>query len=120
MRWWRIERRLSNEGRFYLYMVFTIAVVAYIVVPWATQFFGGFGGYNPAYYEPRDFERQDYIGRSPDIGRSPFESVFFSQFYPNWWQVALKLLLLFLVGFLWFVTYSSSSFGGSGPRSRRR
>ena len=114
VRWWRIERRLSHEGRFYLYMVFTIAVVAYIVVPWVTQFFGGFGGYNPAYYEPRDFERQDYIGRSP------LENMFFGQFYPNWWRIALKLLLLFLVGFLWFATYSSASFVGSGPRSRRR
>lgn len=114
IQWWRIERLFFRNGRFYLYMVFTIAVVAYILVPWVTQFFGDFGGYNSAAYEPKDFERTEWLKRTQ------FENDFFGQFYPNWLQGALKLLLLVLIGLLWLVAYSSSSFKGSRSRSTRR
>jgi ABC-type maltose transport system permease subunit len=115
IRWWRIERQLSRGGRFYLYTIFTIAVVAYIVVPWVIQIFASFSEYNPAYYEPKDFERGKQLEKTPFI-----TDVLSGQFYPEWWKEALKLLLLVLVGALWFVTYSSSSFKGPGRRSSSR
>jgi hypothetical protein len=65
-------------------------------------------------YEPKDFARADRLERSQ------LENNFFGQFYPTWWQTALKLALLFLVGFLWLAAYSSSSFKGSRSRSTRR
>lgn len=114
IQWWRIERGFTRSGRFYLYMVFTIAVVAYIVVPWMAQLFDAITGYNPLDYEPKDFARADRLERSQ------LENNFFAQFYPTWWQTALKLALLFLVGFLWLVAYSSSSVKGSRSRSTRR
>ena len=86
--------------------MFTLVVVAYIVVPWIVELAETLGGYNPVYYEPKDVERQDYLRSLSGVRQTLFG-----------WDTTFKLLLLVLVGLLWLVA------GGSvwrGSRSSRR
>ena len=87
-------------------LIFTVLVVAYVVVPWIVGLVETIGGYAPAYYEPKDVERQDYLRSLPGVRQTLFG-----------WETTFKLLLLVLVGLLWLVA------GGSvwrGSRSSRR
>src|SRR2546428_11806817 len=57
------HRRFGYSERFHIAMIFTILVVAYVLVPPVVRFVEAISGYNPAYYEPKDFERQDWLRR---------------------------------------------------------
>src|SRR5207247_10134361 len=57
------HRRFGYSERFHIAMIFTILVVAYVLVPPVVRFVEAISGYNPAYYEPKDFERQDWLAR---------------------------------------------------------
>ena len=86
----RIRRWVRGPGRFYFSLVFTLVVVAYVAVPWIVQFVETIGGYNPTYYEPRDFEREEYLKSLP----ATYETFF-------GWETAFKLVLLVLAGLVW-------------------
>ncbi len=84
-----------------------MAVVAYVVVPWIVQLVETAGGYNPAYYEPKDLQREDYLKSLPaTVGG------FFG------WESAFKFLLLVLVGLVWLVAVPSAPWRGRGPSRR--
>jgi len=44
------HRRFGYSERFHLAMIFTILVVAYVLVPPVVRFVEAISGYNPAYY----------------------------------------------------------------------
>src|SRR5439155_24999441 len=58
-----LRRRLRRYDRFHLALVLTILVVAYVAVPRVVRFVDSVRGYDPAYYEPKDFERVAWIKR---------------------------------------------------------
>jgi hypothetical protein len=82
----------------YLAVMFTLVVVAYVVVPWIVQIAETLGGYNPADYEPKDAQRQDYLRSLPGVRQALFG-----------WETTFKLLLLVLVGVLWLIAVPRSS-----------
>ena len=84
-----------------------MAVVAYVVVPWIVQLVEGVGGYNPAYYEPKDLQREDYLKSLPPMTRGFFG-----------WETAFKLLLLVLVGLVWLVAVPAAPWRGRGGSRR--
>ncbi len=57
------HRRFGHHERFHLAVILTILVVAYVAVPRVVQYIDALRGYAPAYYEPKDFERQDWLSR---------------------------------------------------------
>jgi hypothetical protein len=87
-RWYR--RRFGRHGRFHLAVLLTIVVVTYLVVPWIADLVDAMRSFGPAYYEPKDFTRQDFISRHGlNVHASP----------P--WKVALNIALVFLVVLVW-------------------
>lgn len=107
LRWWRIRQWFERRGRLYLYLVLTMLVVAYVVVPWTVSFLETLRGYDPAYYEPRDPEREAHLSTQ----RATPEA-----FYG--WESAVKLVLLVLVGLLWLIAVSATPWGGARPFRR--
>lgn len=103
----RVGRWYRHRGRFYVALVATVVVVAYAVVPWIVELLETLGGYNPSYYEPKDLQRQDYLKSLPGLGQGFFG-----------WQTTFKLVLLVLVGLLWLIAVSGSSWRGSRPSRR--
>jgi hypothetical protein len=57
------HRRFGHNERYHLAVVFTILVVAWVAVPLVVQFVDAVRGNDPAYHEPKDFERQDWLKR---------------------------------------------------------
>jgi hypothetical protein len=49
-------------------VVVTIVVVAVVAVPPVVRWFDAAGGYNPAHYEPKDGDREDWL-RTRDFTR---------------------------------------------------
>ena len=49
----RYYRRFGYNERFFLAMIVTILVVAYVAVPLVVEFVDAVRGYDPAYYEPK-------------------------------------------------------------------
>ena len=94
----RIRRWVRRRGRLYLAVMFTLVVVAYIVVPWVVELAETLGGYNPAYYEPKDAQRQDYLRSLTGIRQVLLG-----------WETTFKLFLLVLVGLLWLIAVPRSS-----------
>jgi hypothetical protein len=67
---WRRSRRrylrwLGRGGRFYLAFAFTVAVVSYVAVPFVARVIDAIDDYNPIYYEPKDFAREEYLEQKP-------------------------------------------------------
>ena len=58
------HRHFGHHGRFHLAMVFTIFVVAYVVVPRVARLVESIAGYNPTAYEPKDSDRQRWLQES--------------------------------------------------------
>jgi hypothetical protein len=82
--------RFGRRGRIQIAVLLTIVVVTYLVVPWLTELVDAMRGYGPAYYEPKDFTRQDFIIRHGiKIDSVPA------------WKVALNVSLIFLVVLVW-------------------
>ncbi len=67
--------RFRHYDRFHLAVFLTIVVVAYVAVPQVVRFVDAVRGYDPAFYEPKDFERQAWIKRqvAPHAGREETE-----------------------------------------------
>src|SRR2546422_10197161 len=89
------HRRFGYSERFHLAVIFTILVVAYVAVPLVVRFVDAVRGYDPAYYEPKDFERQDWLKRQVVPTVLPRGS----------WEVVIAIILFLLVpvGCLQFV-----------------
>jgi len=101
------HRRFGYSERFHLAMIFTILVVAYVAVPPVVRFVEAISGYNPAYYEPKDFERQDWLGRQVVPAVLPGVS----------WEIAIDAVLFLLVAAVW-LTFVPARGARRRPRSR--
>ena len=86
----RLRRYCQRQGRFHFAVLLTIVVVTYLLVPWIVNLIDASRGYNPFYYEPKDFSRQDFIARHglPARSISP-------------WKVAVNVVLVFAVVVVW-------------------
>ncbi len=84
-----------------------MAVVAYAVVPWIVQLVEAVGGYNPAFYEPKDLQREDYLKSLPATAGGFFG-----------WETAFKFLLLVLVGIVWLIAVPAAPWRGRGGSRR--
>jgi len=86
----RLRRYCERRGRFYFAVLLTIVVVTYLLVPWIVNLIDASRGYNPFYYEPKDFSRQDFLARHglPASSMSP-------------WKVAVNVVLVFAVVVVW-------------------
>jgi hypothetical protein len=93
------QRRFAYHERFFLAMIVTILVVAYVAVPLVVEFVDAVRGYDPAYYEPKDFERQDWLRRQL-LPAVPGLS----------WEIVIDIVLFLLVAVVWltFVPARSS------------
>ena len=93
------HRHFGYHGRFHLAVVFTIFVVAYVVVPRVARLFESIAGYNPTVYEPKDSDRQRWLQESgpPVIGGLDWDTV-----------VGITLFLLVAVVWLTFVPTRAS------------
>jgi len=85
------HRRFGHNERYHLAMVFTILVVAWVAVPLVVRFVDAVRGYDPAYYEPKDFERQDWLKRQVVPAARPGAS----------WEIVLDVVLVLLVAIVW-------------------
>lgn len=88
------HRHFGHHGRFHLAVIFTIFVVAYVVVPRVARLLESVAGYNPMAYEPKDLDRQRWLAESgpPVIGGLDWDTV-----------VGITLFLLVAVVWLTFV-----------------
>jgi hypothetical protein len=55
------HRRFGYQERFHLAVILTIIVVAYVAVPVVVRYIDALQGYAPAYYEPKDSQRQEWL-----------------------------------------------------------
>lgn len=98
----RLSRRLRHQGRFRLAVVLTIVVACYVAVPPVARFVDSVAGYNPTHYEPKDFERQEWLRhQDPDSLLATVS-----------WQTVVNLVLFALVAAVWLTLLP--------PRSPRR
>jgi len=100
-----LRRRLRRHDRFYLAVAFTILVVAYVGVPQVVRFVDAARGYDPAYYEPKDFERQAWIKRQV----APTVIPGFS------WEIMIDIILFLLVAVVWLTFVPVRSPGRHPP-----
>jgi len=85
------QRRFGYHERFLVAMTITILVVAYVAVPLIVEFVDAVRGYDPAYYEPKDFERQDWLQRQIAPAVLPGLS----------WEIVIDIVLFLLVAVIW-------------------
>jgi hypothetical protein len=94
------HRHFGYHGRFHLAVIFTIFVVAYVAVPRVARLFESIAGYNPAGYEPKDFDRErwlrEHVG-TPVLGGLDWDTL-----------VGITLFLLVAVVWLTFVPTRST------------
>jgi hypothetical protein len=89
------HRHFGYHGRFHLAVIFTIFVVAYVVVPRVARLFESITLYNPTGYEPKDLDRQRWLQEQSGpavIGGLDWDTV-----------VGITLFLLVAVVWLTFV-----------------
>src|SRR5438309_1828285 len=99
------QRRFGGHERFHLAVIFTILVVAYVAVPQVVRFVDAVRGYDPAYYEPKDFERQDWLQRQVAPAVLPGFS----------WEIAVDIILFVLVAVVWLTFVPARSPGRRPP-----
>ena len=102
------HRRFGYSERFHLAMIFTILVVAYVAVPPVVRFVEAISGYNPAYYEPKDFERQDWVKRQLVPTVLPGVS----------WEIVIDVVLFLLVAVVWLTFVPARPSRRQPPPSR--
>jgi len=88
-------------------VLFTIVVVAYVGVPLVVRFVDAVRGYDPAYYEPKDFERQAWLKRQVAPAVIPGFS----------WEMMIALVL-FLLGAVVWLTFAPARSPGRHPPPR--
>jgi len=92
-------RRARRNARFNLAVLLTIVVVAYVGGPLVARVVESLGGYNPGHYEPKDFERGQWIQHADD-------SVLFTR-VP--WDTLVSIALFLLVAVVWLTLIPSRS-----------
>ena len=102
-----LRRHLRRYDRFHVAVFLTIVVVAYVAVPQVVRFMDAARGYDPAYYEPKDFERQAWIKRQV----APTVLPGFS------WEIVIDIVLFLLVAVVW-LTFIPARSPGRHPPSR--
>ena len=100
-----LRRRFRRYDRFHLAVFFTIVVVAYVAVPQVVRFIDAVRGYDPAFYEPKDFERQAWIKRQV----APTVLPGFS------WEIVIDIILFLLVAVVWLTFVPARSPGRPPP-----
>src|SRR5438128_11895107 len=99
------HRRFGYSERFHLAVILTILVVAYVAVPLVVRFVDSVRGYDPAYYEPKDFERVAWIKRQV----APTVLPGFS------WEIVIDILLFLLIAVVWLTFVPARSPGRHRP-----
>ena len=86
----RLQRCYQRQGRFHFAVLLTIVVVTYLLVPWIVNLVDASRGYNPFYYEPKDFARGEFITRHgvPATALPP-------------WKTVVNVVLVFAVVVVW-------------------
>jgi hypothetical protein len=85
------HRHFGYSERFHLAVIFTILVVSWVAVPLVVRFIDAVPGYDPAFYEPKDFERQNWIKRQVAPAALPGVS----------WEMVIDGTLFLLVAVVW-------------------
>jgi hypothetical protein len=99
------HRHFGYHERFHLAVILTIVVVAYVAVPVAVRYIDALRGYAPAYYEPKDTERQEWL-RQQGV---PEELTGVS------FDVVIDVLLFILVAIVWLTVVPTRSGGRRAP-----
>ena len=86
-----LRRHVRRYDRFHAAVFLTIVVAAYVAVPQVVKFVDAVRGYDPAFYEPKDFERQAWIKRQVASAMLPGFS----------WEIVIDILLFLLVAVVW-------------------
>lgn len=102
----RVHRWLGQGGRYYLAFAFTVVVVSYVAVPFVASLIDTIHDYNPIYYEPKDFAREDYLAQKPASSKRFLT-----------WENVFKVGLLVAVVVVWRVIAPG---GATGHTSIRR
>ena len=87
----RYLRRLRYHARLRLAIVLTIGVACYVVVPPVTRLVESLAGYNPAQYEPKDFDREQWLLQQNPIALLEHLS----------WATIFNVVLFAFVAALW-------------------
>ena len=85
------HRHFGRHERFHFAVILTIVVVAYVVVPVVVRYVDALQGYAPAYYEPKDLQRQEWL-RQQGVPEG-FTRVSI--------DVVINILLFILVAIVW-------------------
>jgi hypothetical protein len=100
-----LRRRVRHYDRFHLAVFLTIVVVAYAAVPQVVRFVDAVRGYDPAFYEPKDFERQAWLKRQVAPAVLPGVS----------WEIMIDIILFLLVAVVWLTFIPARSPGRHPP-----
>ena len=98
------HRHFGYHERFHFAVILTIVVLAYVVVPLVVRYIDALQGYAPAYYEPKDSQRQEWL-------RVPEQLTGVSL------DVVVDIVLFVLVAIVWLTVVPT---GGGGRRSPPR
>ena len=88
----RLRRYYQRQVRLHFAVLLTIVVVTYLLVPWIVNLIDTSRGYNPFYYEPKDFTRQDFLIRHG----LPVSSI-------SAWKIVVNVVLVFAVVVVWLM-----------------
>jgi len=69
-----LRRRFGHRARFQFAVVLTIMAVAYVAVPPVVRFVETMTGYSPRYYEPKDFDRGEWLRQQEPGGDAVLDS----------------------------------------------
>ena len=97
------HRRFGYNERFHFAVLITLIVAAYVAVPFVVRFVDAIQGYSPAYYEPKDWAREDWLKRQ--VGSSALTSISI--------EVIVDVLLIVFVALVWLTFVPARS-----PRRR--
>ena len=84
-----LRRHARRYDRFHVAVFLTIVVAAYVAVPQMVKFVDAVRGYDPAFYEPKDFERQAWIKRQVAPTIDPLAHVVPPEIAPDAWRQAV-------------------------------
>ena len=97
------RRHFGYHERFHFAVILTIVVVAYVVVPGVVRYIDALQGYAPAYYEPKDSARQEWLRALPaQLTGVPFD-------------VVVDIVLFVLVAIVWLTVVPARGGGRRSP-----
>ena len=99
------HRRFGHHERFHFAVILTIVVVAYVVVPGVVRYIDALQGYSPAYYEPKDSQRQEWL-RERGVPWQLTEVSF---------EVVVDIVLFVLVAIVWLTLVPTRGGGRRSP-----